>query len=97
MWSLGCVIAFYMRQGEHVFEKKEEVTSYKLGHATSKIFNPVMASQYSKHLLDLVYNLVQVVKTLCTDLGFQVVVEERPSAEDILSEVTPERQESGKH
>ena len=64
MWSLGCVIAFYMRQGEHVFEKKEEVTSYKLGHATSKIFNPVMASQYSKHLLDLVYNLVQVVKNI---------------------------------
>ena len=61
MWSLGCVIAFYMRQGSHVFESKSEVTSYRLGHATSKVFSPVMSSQYSKELLDLVYNLVQVI------------------------------------
>ena len=60
MWSLGCVVAFYMRQGKHVFDSKEEVTSYRPGHASERIFNTPLLGQYSEELLELVYSLVQV-------------------------------------
>ena len=60
MWSLGCVVAFYMRQGKHVFETKSEVTSYKPGHASQRIFDMANLGQYSDDLLELVYSLVQV-------------------------------------
>jgi serine/threonine protein kinase len=85
MWSLGCVIAFYMRQGRHVFQSKEEVTSYRAGHASERIFDTANLGQYSGELLELVYSLVQVT------------TEERPAAEEVLARVTPARQESGRH
>ena len=64
MWSLGCVIAFYIRQGKHVFESKEEVLHYKPGHASQRVFEGPLMSQYSEQLLELVYSLVQVLATV---------------------------------
>ena len=49
-----------MRQGKHVFETKSEVTSYKPGHASQRIFDMANLGQYSEDLLELVYSLVQV-------------------------------------
>ena len=58
MWSLGCVIAFVMRMGKHVFTCNEEVVNYQPG---MEIF--CEGTPYSTDLQEVISSLMQVVYT----------------------------------
>ena len=100
MWSLGCVIAFVMRNGEHVFNCNEDVLYYEPG-MEDMIFGEGAFNAYSPDLQEVIYSLLQVVlkflaKFTCS-LYFvsQVDPYERPTAEEVLAMCTDERQHRG--
>ena len=60
VWSLGCVIAFYMRRGKHVFNCNDDVLYYKPNMASNMIFNEESTNNYSSDLIQLVCSMIQV-------------------------------------
>ena len=60
VWSLGCVIAFYMRKGKHVFNCNDDVLYYKPEMASDMIFNEESTNNYSSALVQLVCSMIQV-------------------------------------
>merc|ERR1719323_2995457 len=61
VWSLGCVIAFYMRNGEHIFNNNEEASRYEPWMSSSLVFTERCYNTYSSTLTDLVYNMLQTL------------------------------------
>ena len=55
VWSLGCVMAFYLNCGRHVFFTAEDVNSY-IGQGF--IIDFVMFEKYSADLLELVFKMI---------------------------------------
>ena len=60
VWSLGCVIAFYMRKGKHIFNSNDDVLSYKSEMASNMIFDEESTNNYSSILIQLVCTMIQV-------------------------------------
>ena len=60
VWSLGCVIAFFMRNGKHVFNSNEDVLYYKPRMAGDMIFDEERTNNYSSTLVQLVCSMIQV-------------------------------------
>ena len=60
VWSLGCVIAFFMRKGKHVFNCNDDVLYYKPEMASDMILNEESTNNYSTDLIQLVYSMIQV-------------------------------------
>ena len=60
VWSLGCVIAFFMRNGKHVFNSNEDVLYYKPRMASDMIFDEERTNNYSSTLVQLVCSMIQV-------------------------------------
>lgn len=85
IWSLGCVIAFYMRNGKHVFNCNDDVLFYQPRMADDMIFNEESTNNYSSTLVHLVCSMIQ------TNPG------KRPTAKQVKDMCTPERRESGLH
>ena len=64
MWSLGLVIAFRMREGEHVFNCNEDVLYYGKGWggmASDMIFTDECFDNYSSDLVELVFSMIEVI------------------------------------
>ena len=61
VWSLGCVIAFCMRKGKHVFNCNDDVLYYKPSMASDMIFNEESTNNYSSALIQLVCSMIQVI------------------------------------
>jgi len=80
VWSLGCVIAFYMRDGEHVFDCNEEVLYYDPEMASDIVFTDECYDNYSSTLINLVSNMIQTVPR------------KRPSAQKVSNMCTSKRQ-----
>ena len=59
IWSLGCVTAFYMRGGRHVFNCKEDVLRFQPDSPGNMIFDKVETNFYSKSLVQLVLGMLQ--------------------------------------
>jgi len=85
VWSLGCVIAFCMRKGKHVFNCNADVLYYEPTMASDMIFNEECTNNYSSTLVRLVCSMIQ------TQPG------KRPTAKQVRAMCTPERCESGLH
>ena len=60
VWSLGCVIAFCMRDGEHVFNCNDDVLYYEPGMASDMIFTDEWYDNYSPELIQLVFSMIEV-------------------------------------
>ena len=73
VWSLGCVIAFYMRGGKHVFNCNDDVLFYRPSMASDMIFNEERTNNYSSTLVELVCSMIQVT------LLVEIVSIQRPS------------------
>ena len=71
VWSLGCVMAFYLNKGRHVFYTPEDVQSYG---GQEHIVDDDSFEEYSEDLLELVF------KMLNSD------ADERPTAKDVFEE-----------
>ena len=83
IWSLGCVMAFYLNKGRHVFYTPEDVQSYG-GH--EQIIDDEALEEYSADLLELVFKMVNPDAY------------ERPTAEEVQYETgLYDRQEKGQH
>merc|ERR1711971_651088 len=82
VWSLGFVIAFYMRKGKHVFNCNDDVLYYKPSMASDMIFNEKRTNNYSSTLVQLVCRMIQ------TKPG------KRPTAKQVRNMCTSERQDS---
>ena len=65
VWSMGLVIAFYMRNGRHVFNCNDDVLYYEPGMASDMIFTDECYNNYSPELIRLVSNMIQVSLTIC--------------------------------
>ena len=64
MWSLGLVIAFRMREGEHVFNCNDDVLYYGKGWggmASDMIFTDECFDNYSSDLVELVFSMIEVI------------------------------------
>jgi len=85
VWSLGCVIAFFMRNGKHVFNCNEDVLYYKPSEASDMIFDEESNNNYSSTLVQLVCTMIQTKP------------EKRPTAKQAWDMCTSERQETGLH
>merc|ERR1712223_783184 len=59
VWSLGCVIAFYMRNGEHIFNSNEDVLYYEPRMESDMVFTERCYYTYSMPLIELVGNMLQ--------------------------------------
>ena len=59
IWSLGCVTAFYMRGGKHVFKNKDDVLNLKPDSCENVVFSNVEARFFSS-LVQLVLTMLQV-------------------------------------
>ena len=64
VWSMGLVIAFYMRNGRHVFNCNDDVLYYEPGMASDMIFTDECYNNYSPELIRLVSNMIQVTLRL---------------------------------
>ena len=73
VWSMGCVIAFYMRKGKHVFNCNDDVLYYKPSMAGDMIFNEESINNYSSDLVQLVCSMIQVLPKIfrCSHLSSQ--------------------------
>jgi len=80
VWSLGCVIAFYMRNGEHIFNNNEEVLRYEPWMSSSLVFTERCYNNYSSTLTDLVDNMLQTLPG------------QRPTAQRVRNMCTSKRQ-----
>merc|ERR1712055_491822 len=58
VWSLGCVVAFYMRRGKHVFNCNDDVLYYRPNMASDMIFNEESTNNYSSDLIQLVCSMI---------------------------------------
>ena len=100
IWSLGCVIAFYMRKGKHVFNCNDDVLYYKPEMASDMIFNEESTNNYSSALVQLVCSMIQVyinISPYTHSLIFlQTKPAKRPTARSVWDMCTNERQESGR-
>jgi len=85
VWSLGCVVAFYMKIGKHVFNCNDNVLNYNSEEATGTIFDQESKSSYSQ-------DLIQLVKTM-----IQKEPSKRPIAKEVSAMCTDERCETGQH
>ena len=85
VWSLGCVIAFYMRKGKHVFNCNDDVLYYKPEMASDMIFNEESTNNYSSALVQLVCSMIQTKPA------------KRPTAGGVFAMCTAERRETGRH
>ena len=101
VWSLGCVIAFRMRKGKHVFNCNDDVLYYKPEMASDMIFNEESTNNYSSALVQLVCRMIQVyinISPYTHSLIFlQTKPAKRPTARSVWDMCTNERQESGRH
>ena len=101
VWSLGCVIAFFMRKGKHVFNCNDDVLYYKPEMASDMIFNEESTNNYSSALVQLVCRMIQVyinISPYTHSLIFlQTKPAKRPTARSVRDMCTDERQESGRH
>ena len=70
IWALGCVIAFVMRSGEHVFNCNEDVVYYEPG-MEDMISGEGTFNEYSSDLQEMVYSLIQVAFSF--DANFNTV------------------------
>ena len=61
VWSMGLVIAFYMRNGRHVFNCNDDVLYYEPGMASDMIFTDECYNNYSPELIQLVSSMIQVI------------------------------------
>ena len=61
VWSLGCVVAFYMKIGKHVFNCNDDVLNYNSEEATGAIFDQESKDSYSQDLTHPVKTMIQVV------------------------------------
>ena len=59
IWSFGCVTAFYMRGGRHVFNCKEDVLRFQPDSPGNAIFDKEETDYYSKSLVQLVLGMLQ--------------------------------------
>ena len=97
MWSLGCLIAFVMRKGKHVFNSNEDVLYYETGMGDMIFSDKEISMQYSTQLQGVVYSLLQVLsfeaKLSCFYLFSvsKVNPKRRPSAEEVFDMCTTER------
>jgi len=76
MWSLGLVIAFRMRYGEHVFNCNDDVLYYEPGMGSGIIFTDECYDNYSSDLVELVFSMIETnprnrptaryVRSMCT-------------------------------
>ena len=64
VWSMGLVIAFYMRNGRHVFNCNDDVLYYEPGMASDMIFTDECYNNYSPELIRLVSKMIQVSLTI---------------------------------
>ena len=64
VWSLGCVIAFFIRNGKHVFNCNDDVLYFKPSMASDMIFNEESTNNYSPTLVQLVCSMVQVLTNI---------------------------------
>ena len=62
VWSLGCVIAFFMRNGKHVFNCNDDVLYYRPSMAGDMIFDEERTNNYSSTLVQLVCSMIQVMR-----------------------------------
>ena len=71
IWSLGCVTAFYMRGGKHVFKNKDDVLNLKSDSCENVVFSNDEARFFSS-LVQLVLTMLQVrfidILNMCTCL-----------------------------
>ena len=100
VWSLGCVIAFCMRDGQHVFNCNDDVLYYEPGMASDMIFTDECYDKYSSDLIRLVYSMIQAtlfayqVEIYLSIHGprLQIQSRKRPTAQHVLNMCTSERQ-----
>jgi len=79
VWSLGLVIAFRMREGEHVFNCNDDVLYYEPGMSSDMIFTDDCYDNYSPELIQLVFSMIETNPR------------NRPTAHYVLSMCTAER------
>lgn len=83
VWSLGCVMAFYLNKGRHLFYTPEDVQSYG-GH--EHILDDEAFDEYTHGLLELVFRMLNPD------------ADERPTAKEVHEETMLfDRPERGKH
>eukprot|EP00092_Neocalanus_flemingeri_P064939 GFUD01078885.1.p1 GENE.GFUD01078885.1~~GFUD01078885.1.p1 ORF type:complete len:275 (-),score=49.33 GFUD01078885.1:169-993(-) len=83
VWSLGCVIAFRINKGRHVFYTQEDVQSYA---GQEHVVDDDSYEDYSQDLLQLVFRMLSADD------------DERPTAKDVQKEThLYDRQETGRH
>eukprot|EP00092_Neocalanus_flemingeri_P064942 GFUD01078888.1.p1 GENE.GFUD01078888.1~~GFUD01078888.1.p1 ORF type:complete len:275 (-),score=47.87 GFUD01078888.1:154-978(-) len=83
VWSLGCVMAFRINKGRHVFYTQEDVQSYA---GQDHVIDDDSYEDYSQDLLQLVFSMLSPDD------------DERPNAKDVQQEThLYDRQESGRH
>ena len=59
IWSLGCVTAFYMRGGRHVFNCKDDVLRFQPDSSGNVIFDKEETNFYSTSLVKMVLSMLQ--------------------------------------
>eukprot|EP00092_Neocalanus_flemingeri_P108893 GFUD01139878.1.p1 GENE.GFUD01139878.1~~GFUD01139878.1.p1 ORF type:complete len:275 (-),score=45.94 GFUD01139878.1:293-1117(-) len=83
VWSLGCVIAFYINKGRHVFYTPEDVQSFA---GEEHIVDDDSYGEYSQDLLQLVFSMLSPDE------------DERPTAHYVYQETQLyDRREDGRH
>jgi serine/threonine protein kinase len=83
VWSLGCLVAFHLNKGRHVFYTIYEVQAYG---GQEYIIDNIVFEEYSGDLIELVLKMTKPNS------------DERPTAADVLKETRlNDRQEVGKH
>ena len=109
IWSLGCVIAFYIRKGKHVFNCKDDVLYYRPTMASDMILNVESTDNYSSSLIQLVCFMIEVLPvnqyfwlTSVSPIPLflissQTMPGRRPTANPIFNMCTSKRCESGAH
>jgi len=85
MWSLGLVIVFRMRYGEHVFNCNDDVLYYEPGMASDMIFTDDCYDNYSPELIELVLSMIETNPR------------NRPTAQYVGSMCTTERMAEPRH
>ena len=73
VWSLGCVIAFFMRNGKHVFNCNDDVLYFKPRMASDMIFDEESTNNYSSTIVQLVCSMIQVNLSSNIDIFIQPI------------------------
>ena len=104
VWSLGCVIAFFIRNGKHVFNCNDDVLYYRPSMASDMIFDEERTNNYSSTLVQLVCSMIQVLTCLSAypmplslNIILQTIPGKRPTAKQVDDMCTSEQCENGQH